>query len=131
MHVDSLVFSATNPALSRPTGQPQRLDGARHADLQFNPLQPSGVEGATKSSAAGATETSKTSEVLRQFEKMVLSQFLEMMTKTVQAESLGDGLSAEIYNSYFAQAAADQIVESGGLGIAKLVSETQPSLGEK
>lgn len=76
-------------------------------------------------------DATKTTKVLLQFEKMVLTQFLEMMTKTTQSKILGDGLSADIYNSYFAKATAENIVQSGGLGIAKLVAESQSSEKQK
>ena len=65
--------------------------------------------------------TEAAARVAREFEAVFLSTVVEGMLKTGQAETFGGGHAEEMWRSIMARAYADQIAETGGIGLADAV----------
>ena len=66
--------------------------------------------------ASEATEQEK--EIARSFEAVFLSQFVNQMMETVDAEAMGGGKQSEMWRSFLADAVAESIADQGGMGVA-------------
>ena len=64
---------------------------------------------------AGPEETAR---VAREFEAVLLGTVVEEMLKTGQPATFGGGHAEEMWRSFLARAFADQISQTGGVGIA-------------
>ncbi len=62
--------------------------------------------------------TDKEKKVARSFEAVFLSQFVNQMMETVDANAMGGGKQAEMWRSFLSDAMAESIADQGGLGIA-------------
>jgi len=60
----------------------------------------------------------------KQFEAMILTQFVETMLPQDSEEIFGKGTAGEIWKSMLAEQVANQLAASGGVGIADLISDT-------
>lgn len=56
-----------------------------------------------------------------QFEKMVISQMLGEIFQEQTEGAFGEGMQGDFYTSLFTDAVAEQLIEKGGLGIAKIL----------
>ncbi len=95
------MVSPTGPAMGLPL------------DPMARPQQPVAMPGATD----------KEKEVAKSFEAVFLSQFVNQMMETVDAEALGGGKQAEMWRSFLSDAMAESIADQGGLGIAKSIEQ--------
>jgi peptidoglycan hydrolase FlgJ len=86
------------------------------------PLNQNQISG-TRQPASGADVTDKEKEVARSFEAVFLSQFVNQMMETVDAEAMGGGKQAEMWRSFLSDAMAESIVDQGGLGVATSIEQ--------
>jgi peptidoglycan hydrolase FlgJ len=56
--------------------------------------------------------------IAREFEAVFLGTIVEEMLKTGQPATFGGGHGEEMWRSFLARAFADQIAQSGGIGVA-------------
>jgi len=70
---------------------------------------------AARTAPSGPEEVAR---VAREFEAVFLGTVVEEMLKTGQPATFGGGHAEEMWRSFLARAFADQISETGGVGIA-------------
>jgi len=88
-------------------------DASNHASADITGFRPAGSD-------AGAVARSPA----KQFEAMILTQFVETMLPQETEEIFGKGTAGEIWKSMLAEQVANQLAASGGVGIADLISDT-------
>ncbi|MHA7772929.1 rod-binding protein [Roseibium sp. M-1] len=74
--------------------------------------------------ATGTDTAAVTKSPAKQFEAMILTQFVETMLPQDSEEIFGKGAAGEIWKSMLAEQVANQLAASGGVGIADLISDT-------
>ncbi|QEW25600.1 rod-binding protein [Roseovarius indicus] len=62
-------------------------------------------------------------DVAQEFEAVLLSKFVDEMMKTVSVGTFGNKQQAEIWRSFLSDAVADQIAQSGGLGLEPQIKD--------
>ena len=78
------------------------------------------------STAKGSSSSGKDkiSQVASDFESLFASQMLKEMRKTLDPETMFGGDSGDVYGGMFDQFVGQQIAQSGGFGLAKMLRET-------
>ncbi len=69
-------------------------------------------------SGAGRPAPEAEARIAREFEAVFLGTIVEEMLKTGQPATFGGGHGEEMWRSFLARAFADQIAQSGGIGVA-------------
>jgi peptidoglycan hydrolase FlgJ len=89
-------------------------------------LQQRAIPERQPSAPAGPKELSPdaAARVAREFEAVFLGTVMEEMLKTGQPTTFGGGHAEEMWRSLLARAYADQMVQTGGLGLAAGVEES-------
>ena len=102
---------ARNTSALQPSPTSVRSETAKFAGL----LEPSA---AIKDKDA---EVSVSPDIAKKFEAMVLSQFIGEILREQSDSAFGEGVQGDFYQSVFAEAISQKLVEGDGTGIAKLL----------
>ena len=117
---------------------PSKVAEARKALQKISSEAAVSVSEANNSFAAGLNALSKApvkadnqAEVLKKFEAVILTTFVQQMMPKNAESVFGEGLSGDMWKSQMAEKIADQLADRGGIGIAKsLLKDYQKIDGE-
>jgi flagellar protein FlgJ len=93
------------------------------SSLLFSPL-PSLDRADLSAASPPARDAQAAQETATQFESVFLSLLLKEMRQTQQGDGLFAGESSDTYGGMFDLYVGDHLAKSGGLGIARLVTES-------
>lgn len=85
------------------------------AQAPLPPIDPAGGD-ALRTAQANPTDKTKLAEASRQFEGVLLRQFLSESLKSLT----NNGASGQVYGYFLNDAIADSITKGGGLGLASV-----------
>ncbi len=90
-----------------------------------------GLDNARDSKMASVKETDAAPETYRNFEAMVLQNFVQSMMPNDSEEVYGKGSTGDYWKSMMAEQIAKSISDGGGIGIAASLMKQQPNNGEE
>lgn len=90
------------------------------SSVEFSKVLNSEVAATEKASETSEADDIRAAKVKMEFEAVILSQFIgELLSST--SDVFGDGMQGDLINTVLKDAISRQVVQSGGLGISKLL----------
>jgi peptidoglycan hydrolase FlgJ len=99
--------------------------------MQINSSLLVGPAGSTQSGAADKAREASMMQAAQAFEANFLAQFLKESGLGKTPESLGGGEGEDAFASYMAEERARQMVEAGGIGLARHVFDAMKRMEAK